>query len=219
MVTESAASTATADELARGIAELGLAVDSEQRRRLLAFVDLICKWSRAYNLTAVRDPELMVSRHLLDSLSIAPYLHGDRLLDVGTGAGLPGIPLAIAFPARQVVLLDSNGKKTRFCIHAAAELGLSNVAVEQARVEDYRPARAFDTVMSRAFAGLAAFAAAAGHLLAPDGLLLAMQGRTPAEPAAPVGFRVAAVAPVTVPGLLAERHVVTLKRSDGAVHG
>lgn len=221
MVAESAASTAAADELARGIERLGLAVGAARQRQLLAFTQLIAKWSRAYNLTAVRDPGQMIARHLLDSLSVAPHLNGDRLLDVGTGAGLPGVPLAIACPERQVTLLDSNGKKTRFCVHAVAELGLANVAVEQARVEDYRPPHTFDTVISRAFADLTAFAAAAGRLVAPGGILLAMKGRmtTAESAAAPAGFRLADMAPVTVPGLAAERHVVTLSRSNGNVHG
>ena len=129
-------------------------LSADQRAQLAGYLELLVKWNRVYNLTAIKDPKQMVTHHLLDSLSISPYLHGDRLIDVGTGAGLPGIPLAITHRHKQFVLLDSNVKKTRFCRQAAAELGLDNVEVVHSRVEDYRPERLFSSVISRAYTSL-----------------------------------------------------------------
>jgi 16S rRNA (guanine527-N7)-methyltransferase len=204
------------DELAAGVRALGLQLDARRLHRLLDYIDLLGKWNRAYNLTAVREPAAMIGYHLLDSLSIAPFLHGPRLIDVGSGAGLPGLPLAIAFPAQGWTLLDANGKRTRFCTQAAGELSLDNVRVVRERAGDYRPARGFDTVVSRAFAALGEFAAAAGHLLAPGGRLVAMKGRLKRSEldALPAHFRIAAVKPLRVPGLAAERHLVEVERNE-----
>lgn len=198
-----------------GLAALGLALSAAARRGLLDYLTLLEKWNRAYNLTAVRDRSEMVARHLLDSLSIVRYIQAPRIIDVGTGAGLPGIPLALALPDCRFVLLDSNRKKTRFLIQAVAALRLGNVTVECRRAEEYRPAEGFDTVVTRAFASLTEIVTAAGHLCRRDGCLLAMKGRYPeAELAAlPPAFRLLAVEPLRVPGLDAERYLIRLARA------
>lgn len=146
---------------------------------LLDYLFLLKKWNVAYNLTAVRDLESMVSKHILDSVAILPWLKGSRIIDVGTGAGLPGIPLAITHPEKSFVLLDSNGKKTRFLNEVKRQLGLKNLEVVQFRVENYRPAQGFDTVISRAFSSLAQMVQWTEHLVAEDGIWLAMKGRYP----------------------------------------
>jgi 16S rRNA (guanine527-N7)-methyltransferase len=193
-------------------------LDAEQVSRLLAYLDLLQRWNRAYNLTAVRDRADMVTRHLLDSLVVLPWIPGGRLLDAGSGAGLPGVPLAIARPDLDVTLLDSAGKKIRFLEHLRRELGLRNVTPVQARLEDYAPqdlvSAPFGAVISRAFASLAAFAAAARHL-AGAARLLAMKGRYPATELAelPAWLRVEAVERLAVPGLQEERHLVIMSVS------
>lgn len=186
----------------------------ETAPQLTAFVELLVKWNRAYNLTAERDPAHIAVRHVRDSLAVLPYLHGATVLDVGTGAGLPGLVLAIADPLRHYTLLDSNGKKTRFCEHAVGALGVANVVVEQARIESYRPGVSFDTVVTRAFATIADFIEAAGRHCAPGGRMLAMKGAYPeAELAAlPDGWRADAVHALHVPGLDARRHLAILTR-------
>ena len=180
------------------------------RQRLLAFVRLLAKWNAAYNLTAVRDPEEMITRHLLDSLVLLPYLQGPRVLDIGTGPGLPGIPLAIARPDCFFTLLDANAKKTRFVTQAVGELGLKNVDVVQDRVENYRPEQKFDTLVTRAFSSIADMLENAHHLCAPGGRFLAMKGVYPeAELAAiPADYAVSEVVALAVPGLEAARHLV-----------
>jgi len=179
------------------------------RQRLLVFVRLLAKWNAAYNLTAVRDPEEMVTRHLLDSLVLLPYLHGSRVLDIGTGPGLPGIPLAVARPDCAFTLLDANAKKTRFVTQAVGELGLKNVDVLQARVENYRPEQKFDTLVARAFSSIAELLKSAQHLCAPGGRFLAMKGVYPEEELAaiPAEFAVSEVLALKVPGLDAARHL------------
>jgi 16S rRNA (guanine527-N7)-methyltransferase len=198
--------------LAQGIAALGLPLDAAQQERLLAYLALLVKWNQAYNLTAIRQPLEMVTKHLLDSLAVQPYLYGTRVLDVGSGAGLPGIPLAIADPAREFTLLDSNGKKTRFLLQAKGELRLSNLSVVHSRLEQYRPGQLFDTVTARAFASLADMTAGTAHLLAPGGSLLAMKGEYPQDEldALPPGFVVREIIALTVPGLEAQRHLVRI---------
>ena len=195
-----------------GSERLNIPLPVDASRRLTNYLTLLERWNRAYNLTAVRDPAAMVVRHLLDSLSILPWLQGPKVLDVGSGAGLPGLPLAITRPDCAFCLLDSNGKRTRFLIQAVAELQLPNVSVIRSRVEDYQPATLFNSVVSRAFATLADMAANAGRLCAPDGRLLAMKGVFPDDELArlPPGYVVVGVYPLHVPHLEAERHLVHL---------
>lgn len=201
------------DQLARGADALGLALPAEIRAHLLDYLGLLLRWNAAYNLTAVRDPAQMVTRHLLDSLAILPFVRGDSLADLGSGAGLPGLVLAIAAPGRRVVLVDANGKKARFLREAARSLGLSQVRVEQQRVEDLRGT--FDCVTARAFATLADMLTWGGHLLAPDGIWLAMKGPGAADELAglPAGFVLRAAQPLQVPGLDASRQLLLLGRA------
>jgi 16S rRNA (guanine527-N7)-methyltransferase len=199
------------EQLAGGLAQMNLSVGPEQQKQLLDYLQLLQKWNRAFNLTAVRDPRVMVSRQLLDSLSIHALLRGERVLDVGSGAGLPGIPLAIIDPERGFTLLDTNGKKTRFLRQAKLELGLDNLQVEQQRVEQYQPPRPFDTIVSRAFSSLPLMLDLTRHLLAGQGCWLAMKGVIPeAEIAAletGMPFRVHVL---VVPGETAQRHAVEI---------
>lgn len=198
--------------LGAGLAALQLELDEGVVERLLDYVDLLARWNATYNLSAVRDPVDMVTRHLLDSLSVLPHVAGASLADLGTGAGLPGIPLAIATPPRAVTLVDSNGKKTRFLRAAVRELGLGNVRVVEARVEQAEGV--YDCITARAFASLADMLDWGGHLLAAHGTWLALKGRYPQDELAalPPGFGVERVLPLRVPGLDAERHVVVIKR-------
>ncbi|WIG54402.1 MAG: 16S rRNA (guanine(527)-N(7))-methyltransferase [Rhodanobacteraceae bacterium] len=202
-----------ASRLADGLAAIRLELPVDAQEKLLAYLDLLAKWNRTYNLTAVRDPEDMVSRHLLDSLAVLPFVHGETLADLGSGAGLPGIPLAIARPDIAVTLIESNGKKARFLREAVRSLPLANVTVAQARVQD--ATGAFDTITARAFASLPDMLAWGGHLLAPDGRWLALKGHAdPVElDAVPRGFRVVTVHALEVPGTDGERCVVELARA------
>jgi 16S rRNA (guanine527-N7)-methyltransferase len=208
------------DEGLAALAARGVALPTDAAERLTRFVDLLDKWNRTYNLTAIREPERIVTHHVLDALSVLPHLPGRErlaLLDVGSGAGVPGIPLAIARPRWRVVLLDSNHKKGAFLTQAAIELGLENATVAIDRVETYACASAFDVVISRAFADLPAFVESALHHVARDGVLVAMKGVHPNEELAqlPSSVRVDATPSIDVPGLGAERHLVVLAR-EGA---
>ena len=208
--------TSRADLAARldhGAAALQLSLPAGAGERLLDYVELLTRWNAAYNLTAVRDPAEMVTRHVLDSLAILPHVTGETLADLGTGPGLPGLVLAIAAPRREVLLVDSNGKKVRFLREAIRSLKLAGVRAEQARVEDV-PGQ-FDCVTARAFASLADMLAWGGHLLAPGGTWLAMKGKLADEELAgvPPAFTVAGVRTLAVPGLDAERHLVVLRRA------
>jgi 16S rRNA (guanine527-N7)-methyltransferase len=205
-------------QLKAGIAALGLALPDGAEQKLLAYLALLDKWNRVYNLTAVRDAERMVSHHLLDSLAAVPYFQGGRpdlirVLDVGSGGGLPGIPLAIARPELQVTLIDSIAKKTAFLLQAKAELGLGNLNVVTSRVEDYKPETGFDLITSRAFSDLKEFVTLTRHLLKPAGLWLAMKGLYPNEEIAalPPGVKVSADHALVVPGLEASRHLIVLE--------
>jgi 16S rRNA (guanine527-N7)-methyltransferase len=233
-----------AQRLSAGIAALGLALPEGAEEKLLAYLGLLDKWNRVYNLTAVREAERMVSHHLLDSLAVVGILDalvagrspssqssplkeeprfGDKganvmpgtinLLDVGSGGGLPGIPLAIARPNLQVTLIDSIAKKTAFLLQAKAEVGLDNVNVVTGRVEDYRPDRGFDVITSRAFSDLREFVTLTRHLLEPGGCWLAMKGLYPNEEIAllPAGVQVRADHALVVPGLDATRHLIVLE--------
>jgi 16S rRNA (guanine527-N7)-methyltransferase len=201
--------------LEKGVAELGLALDRDGRRKLLQYLVLLEKWNQVYNLTAIRGGEKMVSGHLLDSLAVIPYITGTRVLDVGSGAGFPGIPLAVARPDIQVALLDSNHKKAAFLRQAVAELQLKNASVVCERVEAWQAAEKFDCIISRALAEIAEFIALTAHLLAPGGVLAAMKGVYPFEEIErlPPDFRVRQVHAFAVPGLDAERHLVLIERA------
>jgi 16S rRNA (guanine527-N7)-methyltransferase len=198
--------------LLAGASDLGLDLDSSQAEALLHLVDALEETNAHFNLTAIRDRPGMLRKHVLDSLSLQPYLRGNRMVDVGTGAGFPGLPLAIVNPARSFSLIEATGKKVRFVMQTADRLGCANVEVIHARAEAYRPFELFDTVMARALASLADFVAYAGHLCAPDGRLLAMKGKRPDEElsAVPKAFRVVAVHRLKLPGLDDQRHVVEL---------
>lgn len=199
--------------LENGLSELALPLGADTQARLLQYLDLLEKWNRVYNLTAIRDKDQMVSNHLLDSLVITPFIHGIRVLDVGSGAGLPGIPLALAHPQLDVTLLDSNHKKTAFLRQAVAELGLANITVTSERVESWRPDQKFDCIVSRAFAELAEFVNLAKHLLVPGGYFAAMKGLHPYEEIEklPSGWRAREVRTLKVPGLDAVRHLVLIE--------
>lgn len=198
--------------LAAGLSGLGLALSPGQVEALLRLVDELADWNTRFNLTAIRDPAEVVDKHLLDSLAALPYLKGLAVADIGTGAGFPGLPLAIADPDRRFTLVESTGKKANFVRHAATVLGLPNVEVVQARAESYRPTRPFDSVITRALGPLAGFVRVAGHLAGRGGRLLAMKGKVPEAEieALPAGWKVIAVHPVAVPGLDAERCLVEI---------
>lgn len=201
------------DRLEKGIRHLELALPEVAVDALLVYLAMLIKWNKAFNLTSVRDPVEMVSRHLLDSLAVVPHLHGQRIIDVGSGAGLPGIPLALAFPRREFVLLDSNSKKTRFLTQARGELGLANLSVVHSRVEDYRPSPGFDCVISRAYASIADILSSSGHLLVEGGEFLAMKGALPEQELAALSprWQVQELLPLQVPGLEQEqRHLLRI---------
>jgi 16S rRNA (guanine527-N7)-methyltransferase len=203
------------DTLARGIDELGIDLPNQAPAALSAYLALISKWNQVYNLTAIRDPERMVIEHVLDSLAILPHVAAPRILDVGSGAGLPGVPLAIARPECHVVLLDSSHKRCTFLQQAVIELQLSNVEVACERVESYRPAEQFTSVVSRAFSDTAHFARVAAPLVAQGGTMLAMKGLYPHEELAQLPAEVALgeVVALTVPGLDAQRHLVVMTKA------
>jgi 16S rRNA (guanine527-N7)-methyltransferase len=202
-----------AEKLAQGIAGLQLELSAEVQQRLLDYLALIRKWNKVYNLTAVREEEKMVSHHLLDSLAAAPHVSAPRIVDVGSGAGLPGIPLALALPHLRVTLLEASHKKATFLRQALIELGLTNADVVCERAEAWHPQDAFDVVISRAFSGLPEFATTAGHLCARGGVMAAMKGVYPHEELAqlPAAVRLRNVISLTVPGLDAERHLVLME--------
>jgi 16S rRNA (guanine527-N7)-methyltransferase len=206
-------------QLLRGAIEMSVTLNESQIEKLLAYVREFEKWNKAYNLSAVRDIRQMVARHLLDSLSVVPWFNGDkkfsatRVIDVGTGGGLPGIPLAIMFPEKQFTLLDSNGKKTRFLFHVKTLLGLTNVRVENRRVEEFQPEQKFNAVVSRAFASLQDMTEGCAHLLEDGGIFLAMKGLFPQDELAPIADKIDLIESVKL--LVAEtdgeRHLLILQ--------
>ena len=200
------------NSLESGISELGLELSDAQRESLLTYIQLLLKWNKVYNLTAVRDPAQMVVRHLLDSLAIAPWCTGQRLIDVGTGAGLPGVPLALLYPQKEIHLLDSNSKKTRFLFQVKTALGLDNISVHHARVESFTPIQRYDAVLSRAFASLLDMVTGCGHLLSESGQFIAMKGGLCESELASIdalGLSTT-VHELNVPGLAEQRHLVIL---------
>lgn len=204
-----------AGQLTRGAKEMGIALSDSQAKQLLDYMALLNKWNKAYNLTAVRNPDEMVSRHLLDSLSILPLVGSGRWLDVGSGGGMPGVILAIMLPANPFTLLDSNGKKTRFLTQVKLELGLENMQVVNSRVEAFSPDLPFDGIVSRAFSSLADFTNLTRHLSTADTRWLAMKGLYPEEElqALPDDFEVQRSIELMVPGCVASRHLLILQRS------
>jgi len=198
--------------LHQGLVELNDVPDKGTEIQLIRYIELIAQWNRVFNLTAIRDLDAMVVRHLLDSLTIKPFIKGKTVLDVGTGAGLPGIPLAIMMPDKQFVLLDSNQKKTRFLQQTVYQLRLKNVRVVHQRVEEYKVDQLFDTVVSRAFSTLREYLQLSKHLVRAGGQILAMKGVYPLTELQEVGapFKVVNTHPLKVPKLDAERHVVDL---------
>lgn len=204
-----------AQELSRGAQQLGVDLSESQHSQLLAYLALLIKWNKAYNLTAVRDPDEMVSRHLLDSLSVVPFIAGDRWLDVGSGGGMPGIPLAILFPEMKVTVLDSNGKKTRFLTQVKLELKLDNLEVIHSRVEAFKPELPFTGIVSRAFSSLEDFTEWTRHLGDTDTRWLAMKGLHPADElvALPTDFYLDSAQALTVPGCQGQRHLLILRRT------
>jgi 16S rRNA (guanine527-N7)-methyltransferase len=202
--------------LQRGLDDLALALPEGAQEKLLAYLELLAKWNKTYNLTAIRDPEKMISHHLLDSLAVLPHLPEGPLADVGSGGGLPGIPLAIADPARRVTLNDANHKKAAFLQQAVIELKLTNANVHVGRVQAWRPAQRFACVITRGFAELADFISACRHLLAPGGVLAAMKGVFPQAELerVPAGAECRDVRRLQVPLLEAERHLVLCRCQD-----
>jgi 16S rRNA (guanine527-N7)-methyltransferase len=200
-----------------GARALGIELSDDQAGQLVAHLDLVDEWSARMNLTAIRERSAQVTKHLLDSLSVAPWLRGNRIADVGSGAGFPGIPLAIVRPGIQFVLIDSTGKKCRFLEHVRDTLGLTNVEVVQSRAESHRPEHKFDTVLARAVGPLEDLVRNAGGLVVGGGRLLAMKGRYPTDELARKlnGWKVIEVHPLHVPGLDEERHLVELAHSHG----
>ncbi len=198
--------------LAESLAANDYVVAPAIQQQLLQYLALLLQWNRVFNLTAIRNPEEGVLLHLVDSLSIAPYLHGNRLLDVGTGGGLPGIPLALTHPDKQFVLLDSNSKKTRFLVQALATLQIKNVEVVHSRCEDYRPTTGFDSIISRAFASIQVMLETTAHLARDEGRFLAMKGVYPSEEMTnlPEDVKLVNVHKLVIKGLDAERHLVEL---------
>lgn len=201
--------------LRNGAQQQSLTLSDHQIDQMLGYLELLQKWNGAYNLTSIREPEKMLRLHLLDSLSIAPLVEGKRIIDIGTGPGLPGIPLAILYPDRQFTLMDSNGKKTRFLFQVRTQLGLKNVQEVQSRVESYTPAELFDGVTSRAFTSLADMVDKCSHLLTETGRFYAMKGQYPTEElsALPKHYNVIASHQLRVPGVDSERHLIEIALS------
>jgi 16S rRNA (guanine527-N7)-methyltransferase len=200
------------DILVSGARDLGIALSPSRAETLLKLVDELEQGNAQFNLTAIRDRPGMLRKHLLDSLTLQPYLRGERLADVGTGAGFPGLVLGVVNPQRRFTLIEATAKKARFVEQTVQRLGCGNVLVVNSRAESYRPFELFDTVVARALSSLADFVAYAGHLCAPGGRLLAMKGKRPDDEvsALPKSFRVLAVHRLSVPGLPDERHLVEL---------
>jgi len=207
------------DVLISGAAQLGVQLSATQLEQLLRLLDELDIWNQQLNLTAIRDRPQQITKHLLDSFSLQRWLRGEHIIDVGTGAGFPGLPLALVNRERHFTLLDGTGKKLKFVAHIAQLLGLSNVATVHARAENYRPEMRFETVVSRAVGPVNQFVQYAGHLCAGGGRLFAMKGRHPAAEVErlPSGWKLAAIHPVVVPALDEQRHIVELCRSHDKV--
>ena len=204
----------TREELQRGISSLSLNCNEEMLSSLLGYIDLLKKWNSAYNLLGSNELPLLVSRHILDSLSVAPYMEGNLIADIGAGAGLPGIPLAILNPEKQFVLIDSNGKKTRFMFQAKIQLGLDNITIENCRLEHYQSIQQIDMVMCRAFSTLADALTMLQPIFSEQCKLLAMKGHYPEDEIArlPDGFELSKSIKLNVPGSESQRHLIEVMR-------
>lgn len=201
------------NQIVDGLRKIDLSVNEEQIEKINDFVNLLYKWNKAYNLTAVRDINEMLEKHIVDSLSIFKYINGNRIIDVGTGPGLPGIPLAIIFPEKKFVLLDSNGKKTRFLQQAKTELHLNNIEIVNDRVDQYKPEKLFDEVLSRAFSSIDEMLSNTEHLCKEDGYFLAMKGQYP-ETELQLVKKPYKVQAIRWPESQAERHLVIISQSS-----
>ena len=200
------------EELKKGLNSLNISMSAEMEKNLIQYMQLLLRWNRVYNLTALTDPKEILIHHIFDSFSIAKYIAGERIIDVGSGAGFPGIPLAIIFSQKKFVLLDSIGKKTRFLTQVTAELSLTNVEVVQARVEEFFPKSCFNTIIVRAVGSIADMIEKTQHLLCSDGKLLLMKGRYPHAELQKVHWHVQVI-PLQVPKLHKERHLVCIRRN------
>ena len=210
----------THQELNLGIKALGLDCSSQQTEQLIAYLEMLQRWNKAYNLTAIREPIQMVRLHLLDSLAIHPYIQGVKnIIDVGTGPGLPGIPLAILNPDINFTLLDSNGKKTRFLFQAINDLSLANVREVNQRVEKYQPETPFDIVLSRAFSSISDMLNQCDHLVSKSGCFLAMKGKKPDSELSQItkDYKVVDLSQVNVPKIDSERHLIKIIKTDDSV--
>ena len=205
--------------LRQGVAGMGLVLPAVAMDQLASYLELLAKWNRVYNLTAIRDESKLVSHHVLDSLAVVGHLPDGNIVDIGSGAGLPGIPIAISCPGQAVTLLDSNQKKSAFLQQAVAELGLSNTRVVTVRAEVYRPTELFKTVISRAFSDLADFVKLAGHLCAAEGVMIAMKGLHPDDEVARVAasWQVSKTVRLDIPQLEASRHLIFLRPLSATV--
>jgi 16S rRNA (guanine527-N7)-methyltransferase len=202
-------------KLRAGLDELNIQLSDEQIEKLLTYVAELHRWNKAYNLTAIRDPEQMLYLHLLDSLAIMPFLEGENFADIGTGPGIPGIPLAIACPDKKFQLIDSNGKKTRFVFQTCLKLGLSNVKEKQTRVEQFEPiSGGYDGVISRAFTSVPDMLDKCDHLVAENGSFYAMKGKVPEDELSNLekNYKVVACHELDVPGVDAERHLINIAK-------
>lgn len=202
--------------LKKALADNGITATESQQAQWVAYLNQLLVWNKVFNLTSITDKHDMVYLHIIDSLLVAPFLHGTHCLDVGSGAGLPGIPLAILHPEQHWTLLDKNSKKTRFMIQAAAELGLKNVTVVHDRAENFHPATPFDCILSRAYASLALFVETTAHALSPSGQLIAMKGKNPTDEMAdlPAGWSADKPIALMMKGMSVDRHMVCLSKTQ-----
>ncbi len=204
------------DDLKKALADNHITCTETQTTQWLAYLEQLHKWNKVYNLTSITTPREMIYLHIIDSLLVSPFIHGTHCLDVGSGAGLPGIPLAILHPEQHWTLLDKNNKKTRFMIQVSAELGLKNIKVHHGRAEDFLPTLKFDSILSRAYGNLAMFISTTEHALAHHGVLIAMKGKLPEDELTelPAHWVAASPTPLTMKGMSIDRHIICMRKED-----